>query len=133
MNFNIRVVRQGDSYGLNDCLIHEGVTPLLEFYDRDYLGPDFTPLGQFVSRYRIDTLLDHSGGLALSGSVPKWRISSSEMDSIREALKAVDDYASAVDCAEEWVWQYALNRDAALKQHDSKMDEYELNPDKVTY
>ena len=31
--FNVRVVRTGDAYGLNDCLINDGA-PLVEFYDR---------------------------------------------------------------------------------------------------
>src|SRR5690606_39865054 len=47
----------GDSYGLNGCLIHEENDPMIEFYDTRYhLSNDWEGLGQFVSRYYLSTL-----------------------------------------------------------------------------
>ena len=42
--FLVRVVEQRDSYGLDNCLIHDKKEPLVEFYDARY---NHTPFGQF--------------------------------------------------------------------------------------
>jgi len=42
---------------------------------------------------------------------------------VREALAEAD----------EWVWQFASNKTAAILQHFDKLDEWERNPGKDTY
>jgi len=77
LRFNLRVVLIGDSYGLNDCLIHDDseyqLGNLVEFYDARY---PHTQHGQFISRYYVNTLLerDQLYGLCLDGGIPDWAI-----------------------------------------------------------
>ena len=94
-----RVVKQGDRYGLNDCLGHDGDDPLVEFYDAEYRGSgegnNFGPRGQCVSRYYWRTLCKHSRGcgLNLMGHVPKWRLDWEEFESAWHlAFKMIDPY-----------------------------------------
>ena len=59
--FTMRVVGDGDRYGRGMALTHNGPDPLVEFYDRRWdhdRDPDGLMLGQFVSRYRLSTLLE---------------------------------------------------------------------------
>ncbi len=79
----VRVVENGGKYGLDDCLVNEG-TPLVEFYDTRY---EHTDLGQFVSRYFIDTLTRGEGGLNLDGGVPAWSVNEPCMHRIRDWLR----------------------------------------------
>jgi hypothetical protein len=75
--FNVRIVRHGDAYGLNDALTHDG--PLMvEFYDRRY---PHTPRGQFVTRYFAQTLLERpvQGGLVLDAGVISWTVNADDM------------------------------------------------------
>lgn len=67
--FNVRVVRSGERYGLNDCLTHNSDKALIEFYDATQDPAKFGPRGQFVSRYYASTLLErsYSTGLCLDG------------------------------------------------------------------
>lgn len=69
----VRIVRNGDRYGLNDCLTHSGDLPMVEFYDLRYMH---TERGQYVSRYFMDTLqgVPVGRGLNLDGGVPSWTI-----------------------------------------------------------
>ena len=85
----VRLVFQGDRYGLGGLLVHGQDEPYVEFYDQDY---DFSPWlgtrGQFVARYNLGTLLEHSGGLCLAGGTPKWTLGAVEMQEIRAWLVA---------------------------------------------
>ena len=82
MAWNVRLVQQGQRYGLNDCLVHDDARPLIEFFD-----PRFTELfgepGQFVSRYYVQTLqkdlarLDR--GLLLDTGSDEWVLSRSAL------------------------------------------------------
>ena len=84
--FYVRVVRDGDKYGLNDCLTHGG-EPMAEFYDTRYDHAAWKGRGQFVQRYYVDTLLDGSeGGLMLMGGVSEWSLSGEDMRTVREYL-----------------------------------------------
>jgi len=97
--FNVRLVRQGDRYGHNDCLVHDKADPLVEWYDATHAGEDgFGPRGQFITSYCWSTLTgqdrwssgDHrvnSRGLNLDGGEPLWRVSGAN---VREALAAVE-------------------------------------------
>jgi len=79
--FYVRIVRDGDKYGMNDCLRHTG-EPMAEFYDtRHGIGR-----GQFVQRYYVETLLASGGGLMLMGGVPEWSLSGEDMKIVREFL-----------------------------------------------
>ena len=81
------IVRNGDRYGLNDCLTNEGGT-LIEFYDRKYAGRksewghEFPAEGQFVSRYYATTLLLGNPRSALclyGGCADAWTIDGDSM------------------------------------------------------
>lgn len=101
--FNVRVIRKGDRYGLNDCLVHDKDDPLVEFWDATYEhDPRFTPgLGQFVSRYFLNTLTDEDGnghelravprGIALCGHEPVWTVTGGNVaDAIAAAQAALN-------------------------------------------
>ena len=47
-----RIINQGDNYGLNDCLTHNEVNPMIEFY---YAATEENP-AYFISRYYLTTL-----------------------------------------------------------------------------
>lgn len=81
----IRVVTNGQSYGLNNCLKHDRDDPLVEFHDSRY---ELTDLGQFVSRYYLSTLLKdcEQEGLLLDTGSPNWIISPCCMKRIRDWL-----------------------------------------------
>lgn len=88
--FNVRIVRKGDKYGLNDCLTYEKEDPAVEFYDDTYTGKAVTfERGQFVSRYYLSTLLMGSGhpmesGINLNGGVPEWTVTA---ENVQAAVK----------------------------------------------
>lgn len=46
--WTVRIVYEGDRFGLDDCLTHDSSDPLIEFYDHE----------DFVSRYYASTLLE---------------------------------------------------------------------------
>ena len=86
MRFNTKIIKTGDSYGRNDCLVNDG-EPMIEFYDPRY---QHTPIGQFVSRYNISTILEGSVyGLCLQGDVPEWTVSADDMQEIRAWLRKI--------------------------------------------
>lgn len=87
--FVVRIVHEGDRYGLRGCLVHDHAAPLVEFYDATLRGKEgFAPYGQFVSRYYAETLMagDYPQGLALDGGVPEWSVSPSGMRSVKRWL-----------------------------------------------
>lgn len=70
----VRLARRGERYGLNDSLAHDGDVPLVEFYDTRH---GHTDLGQFVSRYLVDTLLERKPlleGILLDTGSPDWHL-----------------------------------------------------------
>lgn len=84
--FTVRVVRQGERYGLGFRLVHDEAEPLVEFYDARY---KHTPYGQFVSRYYLNTINNFPPGvsLALDGGVSEWVISSHGMKKVMRFLR----------------------------------------------
>ena len=78
VTFLVRIVREGERYGRNDCLTHDEPMPLVEFYDTRY---PHTERGQFVSRYYADTIaaIPSGRGLDLDGGVPDWTIDGESM------------------------------------------------------
>jgi len=97
--FSVRLVRQGEAYGLDGCLTHDKVDPLVEWYDATYEGvPGVGPWGQYVTSYCYSTLTGQDGwsrsdyrtgahNLNLDGGEPLWRVSGAN---VREALAAVE-------------------------------------------
>lgn len=97
-DWTVRIVEKNDKYGKDMCLTHRKVKPLVEFYDADHdfdRGPNNEYLGQFVSRYCIDSLLGDEfsnpigdgRGLCLHGGVDKWSIDGKAMKVVAEFLK----------------------------------------------
>lgn len=93
VRFLARILRTGDTYGLNDCLTKgigrsrdlDGDGLSVEFYDTRY---NHTRFGQFVSRYAVATILGGFGygGLDLMSYEPSWKIDANAMGVIRAWL-----------------------------------------------
>ena len=103
--WTIRTVHYGMPYGLQMCMTNIDEEPLVEFYDGDHpfqSDEKGVMLGQFVSRYKVSTLLSqHQGlGLMLDGGVSKWQLSSNDMEKVRAFI--VDDLFPYED------WKYAV-------------------------
>jgi len=90
--FTVRLVREGQAYGRDLCLIHDKPEPLVEFYDARYAcdptrerGGEF---GQFVSRYYLRTLRTgpQGRGLCLEGSVHDWTLDPEAMRLVHAIL-----------------------------------------------
>lgn len=80
--FGARIVRKGDRYGAGRSLVHDD-KPMVEFYDDTHHSEWADPLGQFISRYYIETLLTDRRpgvGLDLCGYEPQWKIDGPTMD-----------------------------------------------------
>ena len=85
IRWQVRVVREGDQYGRGGQLTHRGETPLVEFWDMD----QFKGIGQFVSRYYLDTIQGTpvGQGLSLNLSVHRWHLSTAGMNTVRKFLE----------------------------------------------
>jgi hypothetical protein len=98
----VRIVMPGDSYGLNDCIMHGRNSryptaevnlkdPLIEFYDARYPLHATVP-GQFISRYYLSTLTEglvKGGtihGLSLDGGIRDWTASGETMRGLSAIL-----------------------------------------------
>jgi hypothetical protein len=94
-SFNVVVVLEGDSYGLDDCLTHEKSDPLVEFYDAEYANQkSWDYRGQFIGRYYLSTLTRKpvTCGLDLMGYEPKWKISKQNfIDSVEYAKRFIKE------------------------------------------
>jgi hypothetical protein len=93
LSFAVRLVETGDKYGRNLCLTHEETRPMVEFYDMRY---PHTELGQFVSRYYADTLLNHGfrRGLDLDSGEPDWSVDGDAIVLVMRWLAEVTEYAT---------------------------------------
>lgn len=76
ISFMVRIVEKGDSYGHKMQLTHDRDVPMIEFYDTRYKFDRYGEilLGQFVSRYNLDTFktVKPGDGLCLQGGVSDW-------------------------------------------------------------
>jgi len=99
--FNVRLVQYGERYGHEDCLVHAGHDPLVEFWDATYeQDPRFTlGLGQFAARYFFSTIgnrnLSNDGrpvrGLDLCGHVAEWKLTAGNVtDAVAAAEAAIE-------------------------------------------
>lgn len=82
--WRVVMLHRGDRYGRDDCLVHHGDEPLVEFWDLANAGETMPDEGQFVSRYYLSTMLEHEEGLGLclQGDVPAWTLSAPVTDLI---------------------------------------------------
>ncbi len=83
-----RLIPVGGRFGAEDCLVNRSryrdlQQPMVEFYDRRWTEKFDPVLGQFVSRYYMDTFVLWRGGLDLCAHVPTWNLSA---DAIREVV-----------------------------------------------
>lgn len=110
----VRIVKQGDKYGLNNCLTHFQSASMVEFYD--------TSNGeQFVSRYYVETFLGIEDGvsLMLDGGSPQWNLDGESVGSVKEWIKKVEE-KQAVQLTGEEVEHLLLALscvDSELKEH----------------
>lgn len=117
-SFNVRILRKGEKYGLEDCLTHKERKPLVEFYDYRHRDDKEWKRGQFVSRYYAETILKHdlNFGLSLDGGVPAWTVSAESMREIlawlRQELRADELPKLSDQQAENNLSQYALRIEA---------------------
>lgn len=117
-NFNVRILRQGESYGLCDCLTHEERKPLVEFYDYRHRNNQEWKRGQFVSRYYAETILEHdpNNALSLDGGIPAWTVPPASMREILawllQELRADESPRLSDRLAKDNLSQYALRIEA---------------------
>jgi hypothetical protein len=95
--WTVRIVFKGERYGLDNVLLHEQDEPLVEFYDAEQDSTKFGPLGQFVNRYNITTLLSrkHPGmplALCLHAGIPRWTVSAEHMALVERWLELQSIY-----------------------------------------
>ncbi len=93
--FLMRLIRVGDAYGRDNCLVNDSGADKVEFFDRDY---DFDKdvngavLGQFTGgRYYVKTFLSDStlgrgAGFSFDNGVAKWSLDESAYQEAREVL-----------------------------------------------
>lgn len=89
-HFNVRILKQGDRYGRDDCLTIDDNRILVEFFDATYEGTTHGPLGQFTTgRYYVETILDapSNQGLCLYGAeADTWFLDGGAMNVVRAWL-----------------------------------------------
>lgn len=92
VTFHARLIRTGDRYGLADKLTNDGAA-MVEFFDAEADPAKFGPLGQFVSRYYVDTFnetAEDGRGIALDGGVPRWTITAANVAEVAAWLASLD-------------------------------------------
>lgn len=97
--FEVRIIRKGERYGLNDCLVNDESDRffrpsdpiLVEFWDAGQDPKRFQGGCQFVNRYGLGTLLSGGTdvGLNLYGGEPRWSIDADAMKSVYEWLEPI--------------------------------------------
>ncbi len=85
IHWQVRVVREGDRYGLDGQLVRSDAEPCVEFWDMD----QFKGIGQFVSRYYLNTVRDipMGQGFTLDFSVHRWHLSAAGMNTVKKFLE----------------------------------------------
>lgn len=97
--FNVRIVFQGDLYGLSETMTHKVSEPIIEFYDGRFKD---TKLGRFIANHYLKVLLNRNmdNGLCLHGGFPAWNASAETMRQVTAWLKKHE--ANAVDEVHEF-------------------------------
>lgn len=115
-----KLLREGDRYGLNNCLTWQQADPGIEFFDGRY---PHTPCGQFVSRYYLKTLLESvqksNRGICLDGGVPDWALAGVEFVDVvlwaRDTVRTQDRILGRGEGL-----PYALNRLEVQREEDGR-------------
>lgn len=92
VTFHARLIRTGERYGLADKLTNDR-GPMVEFFDAEQDSAKFGLLGQFVSRYYVDTFnetAEDGRGIALDGGVPRWTITAANVAEVAAWLASLD-------------------------------------------
>jgi hypothetical protein len=116
--FSVRMVFRGQHYGTHMQLSHDEDEPLVEFYDASSV-PNHG-LGQFVSRYHLNTLIENhhpqSHGLDLDGGVPDWKITAENMKEVLEwAEGETKGFARYVRATPGESWRALMESDKGLE------------------
>jgi hypothetical protein len=131
VEFLTRIVQPGQSYGRDFCLTNESERTLVEFYDVEHASKNGTSdekLGQFVSRYYLETLMDSykqlsENGLCLDGGIPKWSINNDGMRQFYEQIHNLDFYQDPKESEEvtvqytEWFFNQQGDKDFVERTH----------------
>lgn len=114
-NFGVRVIRNGDAYGLDDCLLWDKDEPGIEFYLlADRHGRIYPGRGWFVSRYYYTTLKFRQGsqeGLCLDGG--NYETCTLSGEEFAQAMEIVDaKIATFADASviEQWRKSWHIGR-----------------------
>ena len=142
--WRVHLVFPGDRYGATGSLVYDPADadefgmglPMVEFYDLEARerNPLEWPVGQFVTRYYMSTLmnldgrnpecaagegLEHRNSLVLDGGVPSWRIDGAYADiEMRAEAKRVMRNASFKDVAQAAI--EAAAQEGRLRRDDGK-------------
>ena len=86
--FTIRIIHEGDYYGLNDGVRHNKSGTMVEFFDNTpRKGSTDTPMGLFVSRYYLSDLDNgESCSLNLEGDMDDRRVSNRWLTNLRLSI-----------------------------------------------
>lgn len=89
--WTLRLVPVGGLYGLNNQLVNETGKAQIEFYDFRHkfnTSPSGDMLGQFVSRYYVDTIFGRCpNGLCLDGGISAWNLDAESMRLVDAILR----------------------------------------------
>lgn len=102
VTFHARLIRTGDRYGLAGKLTNDGAA-MVEFFDAEADPAKFGPLGQFVSRYYVDTFnetAEDGRGIALDGGVLRWTITAANVAEVAAWLVSLD--SEGIDGLTAW-------------------------------
>jgi hypothetical protein len=94
-SFMVRIVPMDGKYGRDFCLTHDRTEPMVEFYDTRYAhtkDEDGTILGQFVSRYNLETILQvvaKNHGINLHEGVLSWQIGADAISDIGQWINDI--------------------------------------------
>jgi hypothetical protein len=132
----VRLVRQGDRYGRDDCLVHDELAPMVEFYDLVHVDK-FGPRGQFVSRYCLQTLLGRdewsnrrpTDGINLHLGVEVWSVDSQLMGQVMRWLTALGEIEQSADMARRAFVDRFADRNDAMAFETSQLDNHEFLPE----
>jgi len=140
--FNVRILEPGQVYGRNHALENDSGRNLIEFYDSRYEFDRDTQdnvLGQFVSRYYMETMIDRSKtfanhGLSLDGGVPNWTIDAKGMEDLfnkleyfryKEDPNLIQDTNEKVDVT-FYEWHYTKSGDKDFSIREISVPKYKL-------
>ena len=84
--FNVRLVYPGMQYGRNNALTNDKYFTYVEFYDSRQSPAKFGELGQFVSRYYMQTIMQTNGGIILDTGSIDWVLSSVEVEEVKSLI-----------------------------------------------